>query len=399
MTDTGSIPPAPYTAALILADGTVFPGFGIGAEGTTFGEICFTTGMTGYQETLTDPSFAQQIITFTFPHIGNVGTNEEDLEARRVFASGLVIRQPITNPSNFRNALHLNDWLNKNGVIGLSGIDTRALTCHIRLNGAQNAAICHYGKAEKYDPAAIQRQLANWPAMKGLELAAKVTCDAPYEWTQTEWELGQGYGTLTRPEYHVVAIDFGAKQNILRCLAARCCRVTVVPAQTDAETILGYQPDGIFLSNGPGDPAQTGKYATSVIQALVKSGLPIFGICLGHQLLAQALGAKTEKLPQGHRGANHPVKNKNTGCVEITSQNHGFVVKADALPAGVEETHLSLFDGTNEGICLKGRPVFSVQHHPEASPGPRDSAYLFDQFVSAMKSAKAGVNQKEECRA
>jgi carbamoyl-phosphate synthase small subunit len=379
----------PYAnACLMLADGTVFYGNGIGATGITAGEICFNTAMTGYQEVLTDLSFAGQIITFTFPHIGNVGCNDEDNEAVRPAASGLVLRELPTDPSNFRSESSFNDWLVAKGLTGIYGVDTRALTRHIRQAGAQNAVIFHAKKGEAINLEALQKALSACPDMTGRELAASVSTDKPYEWNQTAWTLGEGFGTLDKHSYHVVAIDYGEKLNILRRLAERGCKVTVVPATISAEDILKYKPDGIFLSNGPGDPAATGAYAVPVLKKLINSGVPMFGICLGHQLIGQALGGKTEKLKQGHRGANHPVKNLETGAVEITSQNHGFAVIADSLPADVKVTHVSLFDGTVEGLRSLSKPVFTVQYHPESSPGPHDSQYLFDLFVKSMQEAK-----------
>lgn len=372
-------------ACLLLADGTVFFGESIGAEKSTIGEICFNTGLVGYQETLTDPSYAGQIITFTFPHIGNVGCNIEDIEAGKVFAHGLVIRECITEPSNFRSETHLNDWLVKNGIAGICGVDTRALTRHIRKCGAQNAMIVSgsyeviSGKLEEY-----LKELRSYPKMEGLDLAKVVASTEKYGWEGEEYSFFPKAPSLKPQAYNVVAIDYGCKQNILRCLTSRGCKVTVVPAKTCAEEILALGPDGVFLSNGPGDPAATGEYAVPVLQNLVASGVPIFGICLGHQLLARALGGKTAKMAQGHRGANHPVKNHITGAVEITSQNHGFAVLADSLPQGVKVTHTSLFDGSVEGLRVDGKPIFSVQYHPESSPGPHDSAYLFDEFVRNM---------------
>ncbi len=383
-----NVPDSPNaTACLLLADGTVFLGEAIGANKKTIGEICFNTGLVGYQETLTDPSFAGQIITFTFPHIGNVGCNSEDIEAGKVFASGLVIREPVTEPSNFRSENHLNDWLIKNDVAGISGVDTRALTRHIRKKGAQNAIIFRigaYGAELKEEIAKASQELKKYPQMEGLDLAKTVATEKPYKWSGSEWSLTPESKAANPKSYNVVAVDYGMKQNILRCLTSRGCRVTVVSAQANAKTILSYKPDGVFLSNGPGDPAATGSYATPMLKELLASGIPIFGICLGHQLLAQALGGKTKKMAQGHRGANHPVKNHITGAVEITSQNHGFAVLADSLPEGVTVTHTSLFDGSVEGLRVEGKPVFSVQYHPESSPGPHDSAYLFDEFVKNM---------------
>jgi carbamoyl-phosphate synthase small subunit len=376
--------PPGATAALVLADGSVFWGRGVGAPGIRVGEVCFTTSMTGYQETLTDPSFAGQIITFTFPHIGNVGTNLEDLETTTPAARGLILRADITEPQNFRATQPLDTWLRSHDMVGLAGIDTRALTRRIRDLGAPNGTLCHAPDG-KLDIEALQNQAAAWPGLEGMDLALEVTCRQTYSWDQTQWRFGQGYGTLADPRHHVVAIDYGAKRNILRCLAASGCRVTVVPATATAADVLRHKPDGVFLSNGPGDPAATGQYAVPVIRELVGTGLPIFGICLGHQMLALALGGRTEKLPRGHRGANHPVKDLVTGKVEITSQNHGFVVIPESLPKDVEVSHVSLFDKTNEGLRLKNKPVFSVQYHPEASPGPMDSHYLFERFVGLME--------------
>ena len=378
---------APFgaTAALVLADGTVFWGQGIGATASVVGELCFNTSITGYQEIVTDPSYAGQIITFTFPHIGNVGANAEDIETLIPAARGVVLREAITAPSNHRAGQHLDDWLRTCGLPGITGVDTRRLTRRIRDSGAPNAALCHAGTGD-LDIAALRAQATAWPGLAGMDLAREVSCRETYEWRETRWRLGEGYGRLNAEKHHVVAIDFGAKRNIFRCLAAAGCAVTVVPAGTSAEEVLAHKPDGIFLSNGPGDPAATGVYAVPMIRALVESGLPLFGICLGHQLLALALGARTEKMHLGHRGANHPVKDLATRKVEITSQNHGFVVVADSLPAGVAPTHVSLFDGTLEGLRVEGKPVFSVQYHPEASPGPEDSHYLFDRFVQTMES-------------
>ena len=370
-------------AALVLADGTVFWGRGAGATGQVTGEVCFNTSITGYQEILSDPSYAGQIITFTFPHIGNVGINHEDIETPRPAVRGCVLGADITRPANWRAGGHLADWLVAHGLLCLSGIDTRRLTRHIREQGFVNATLAYPGEGA-VDLAGAQAQAAAWPGLIGMDLAAEVTCEAAYQWDQAGWTLGAGYARRGDGAHHVVAVDFGAKLNILRCLAEAGCRVTVVPARTGADEILALGPDGVFLSNGPGDPAATGAYAVPMIRAVVESGVPVFGICLGHQMLALALGAKTEKMHHGHRGANHPVKDLETGRVEITSQNHGFVVERDSLPAGVVETHSSLFDGTLEGLRLDGKPVFSVQHHPEASPGPQDSHYLFARFVEMM---------------
>ncbi len=375
-----------HNAALLLADGTVFYGFGIGAQGQTIGEICFNTAMTGYQEVVTDPSYHGQIIVFTFPHIGNVGANNEDVESVKCGANGLVVRERITPASNYRAHAHFNTWLAERGITGISGIDTRALTRHIRLNGAQNCLIA-YGEGGKIPALDLLRPtLAAAPLLAGRELSCGVTAAQGYEWTQTRWEWGKGYGENTQETYHVVAVDFGEKLNILRCLASRGCKVSVVPAKTTAKEILAMKPDGIFLSNGPGDPAATGMFALRTLRDLIASNTPIFGICLGHQLLALAMGAKTEKMHQGHRGANHPVKNIETGAIEITSQNHGFVVTQSSIPPELELTHISLFDGTVEGLKHKEKPVFSVQYHPESSPGPHDSHYLFDRFVEMMDS-------------
>jgi carbamoyl-phosphate synthase small subunit len=384
---SASARPPECNAALALADGTVFWGRGVGAAGVAVGEVCFNTSMTGYQEILTDPSYAGQIITFTFPHIGNVGANREDIETTTPTARGLVLREDITEPANWRAHQHLDAWLKSYGLIGLAGVDTRRLTRRIRDKGPPNGTIVHApdGRIDIED--AIARARA-WAGLEGMDLAKEVTCRQTYSWDETAWTLGQGYGRQTSPRHHVVAVDYGAKRNILRTLAAHGCRVTVVPATATTEDILRHEPDGIFLSNGPGDPAATGEYAVPVIRNLIDSGKPIFGICLGHQLMALALGGKTRKMPAGHRGANHPVKEIETGKVEITSQNHGFVVDPDTLPKGVQPTHVSLFDGTNEGLRVAGKPVFSVQHHPEASPGPRDSHYLFGRFVKLMDGRK-----------
>jgi carbamoyl-phosphate synthase small subunit len=376
--------PPGATAALVLADGTVFWGRGIGAAGAVVGEVCFNTSMSGYQEILTDPSYAGQIITFTFPHIGNVGTNPEDIETTTPAARGLVLRADITDPANFRSTRHLDVWLKSYNLVGISGVDTRALTRRIRDLGAPNGTLCHAPDG-KFDLAALHAKAKAWPGLEGMDLALEVTCRQTYAWDESTWQLGKGYGKLDKPKFKVVAVDYGAKRNILRCLCNTGCDVTVVPATASAEDILRHKPDGVFLSNGPGDPAATGQYAVPVLQDLLKRDVPIFGICLGHQLLSLALGAKTEKLDKGHRGANHPVKDLATGKVEITSQNHGFVVMPETLPADVEVTHVSLFDGTNEGIRHKTKPAFSVQYHPEASPGPEDSHYLFDRFVEMME--------------
>ena len=377
--------PPHVTAVLVLADGSVFWGKGIGASGTTGGEVCFNTSMTGYQEIMTDPSYAGQIITFTFPHIGNVGTNSYDQEAEFPFARGIILRADITQPANYRSQAHFNEWLKNHRLTGICGIDTRALTQHLRDKGSQNGII-HFPAEAKFDAEDLKKQAKALPDMNGLDIAKTVSCKSIYAWTESGWNHKSGqYNTMTRPGAHIVVVDYGVKRNILRCLAAQGFRLTVVPCDTSAEAILELDPDGIFLSNGPGDPAATGAYAVPVIQKLLKTGLPIFGICLGHQMLAIALGATTAKLPFGHRGANHPVKNLVSGQVEITSQNHGFHVIPDTLPETAEVTHVSLFDGTNEGLSVKGRPVFSVQYHPEASPGPQDSHYLFEQFAALLR--------------
>ena len=371
------------TAALVLADGAVFWGRGFGARGEAVGEVCFNTSPTGYQEILTDPSYAGQIVTFTFPHIGNVGANGEDVESDAPAARGLVLRMDPTGPSNFRATRRLNDWLAGSGLVGVAGIDTRALTRRIRDAGAPNGVVVHAPDGRIDIDAAIAAAAA-WPGLEGMDLAREVTCRQTYRWDRTRWALGRGYGRLEHPSRHVVAVDYGVKHNILRCLAELGAAVTVVPAETEADAILALDPDGIFLANGPGDPAATGVYATETVRALIGSGKPIFGICLGHQILALALGASTAKMAIGHRGANHPVKDLETGKVEITSQNHGFAVLRESLPPGVVETHRSLFDGSVEGSRAEGRPIFSVQYHPEASPGPRDAHYLFQRFADMM---------------
>ncbi|MCK6452027.1 MAG: glutamine-hydrolyzing carbamoyl-phosphate synthase small subunit [Alphaproteobacteria bacterium] len=378
-------------AALVLADGTVFWGRGIGAERTVVGEVCFNTSITGYQEILTDPSYAGQIINFTFPHIGNVGTNAEDIETVTPAARGCILRQPITNPSNYRAGQHLNDWLRSHGLVGLTGADTRRLTRLIRDHGPPNGALRHAAPGREdaeLDPAELQRIAKDWPGLEGMDLAKDVSCRQTYSWDETGWRFGKGYGRQEHPAHHVVAIDYGIKRNILRCLADAGCRVTVVPANATPEDVLRHKPDGVFLANGPGDPAATGQYAVPTIKALIDTGLPIFGICLGHQMLGLALGGRTAKMDRGHRGANHPVKDLETGKVEITSQNHGFVVVPESLPPNVTKTHVSLFDGSLEGLKLEDKPVFSVQYHPEASPGPRDSHYLFRRFIGLIEAWK-----------
>ena len=387
---TTSAQPQGATGLLLLADGTAIWGRGFGAAGAKAGEVCFNTSITGYQEILTDPSYAGQIITFTFPHIGNVGANAEDIEADVPRALGCIVREDVTNPSSFRSAQHFTQWLEANGQIGISGIDTRALTRRIREAGAPNAVIAHAPDGV-FDMPALLAQAQGWAGLEGMDLAIEVTGADTRDWQGGIWTLGQGYagaGEGDRP--HVVAIDYGAKHNIFRSLVQAGARVTIVPAQTPVDAITALQPDGVFLSNGPGDPAATGVYAVPVIQALLERDVPIFGICLGHQLLGLAAGARTMKMHQGHRGANHPVKRLETGVVEITSMNHGFAVDAATLPANVIETHVSLFDGSNCGIAFTDRQAFGVQYHPEASPGPQDSFYLFETFVGGLKSP-AGV--------
>ncbi len=377
--------PAGATGALVLANGQILWGHGFGATGSGVGEVCFNTAMTGYQEIMTDPSYAGQIITFTFPHIGNVGTNAEDVEAERPRAVGCIVREPVTGPSNFRSIGRFDDWMSANGLVGISGIDTRALTRHIREAGAPNAVIAHAPDG-RFDVDALLAQARGWPGLEGMDLAKDVTRAAQGHWHGGPWALGTGYASeaddLSRP--HVVAIDYGAKHNIFRNLVAAGARVTVVPAETSADAIMALKPAGIFLSNGPGDPAATGVYAVPVIRALMDAGLPIFGICLGHQLLALAVGASTLKMHQGHRGANHPVRRDADSVVEITSMNHGFAVDAASLPDGAVVTHTSLFDGSNCGFEWPEKRIFSVQYHPEASPGPQDSLYLFEKFVGGL---------------
>jgi carbamoyl-phosphate synthase small subunit len=375
------------TALLVLADGTVLEGQGCGATGRAVGEVCFNTAMTGYQEILTDPSYAGQIITFTFPHIGNVGTNDDDVEMVNLAATpgarGVILHSAITAPSNYRAVRHLDGWLKRRGIIGLSGIDTRALTAFIRTNGMPNAVIAHEPSG-RFDRDALKQEARLWPGIVGMDLVPAVTTAQRFTWEETPWRWDEGYGQLRAPEFHVVAIDYGIKRNILRQLAGNGCKVTVVPAHTSAADILALDPDGIFLSNGPGDPAATGSYAVPVIRALIDKK-PVFGICLGHQMLGIAVGGRTVKMRQGHHGANHPVKDLTTGKVEITSMNHGFAVDRESLPETAIETHVSLFDGSNCGLALKDRPVFSVQYHPEASPGPRDSHGLFKRFAALMR--------------
>ena len=380
-------PSVTKTALLLATDGTKIYGQGFGATGHTFGEVCFNTAMSGYQEIITDPSYASQIVAFTFPHIGNVGVNPADTETSNTTkaeaARGIIVRERVSDPSNFRAQDHLSDWLAAQQIIGISGVDTRAITTRIRDHGMFNAVLAHAPDGQ-FDEAALAAELKDFAGLEGADLAGRVSSAENYAWAQGRWHWPKGFSEETA-RHHVVALDFGIKKNILRCLASVGCRVTVVPATTAASDIMALEPDGIFLSNGPGDPAATGAYAVAQISALVESGLPVFGICLGHQMLALALGAQTQKMKQGHHGANHPVKDVETGKVEITSMNHGFTVDRETLPDTVAETHISLFDGTNCGIRLKDRPVFSVQYHPEASPGPQDSHYLFDRFTAAME--------------
>jgi len=421
MADTSTRAPEGATGVLVLASGEAIFGRGFGAVGSAVGEVCFNTAMTGYQEVMTDPSYAGQIVTFTFPHIGNVGANIEDVEAQNPHALGCIVREDVTRPSNFRASQRFDEWLRSNGRIGLSGVDTRALTRAIRIHGAPNGVIAHDPEG-RFDIPALIEQARAWPGLEGMDLAKEVSTLQTYQWDEGLWKLGEGYqkaplplaggagggeslnsgvvrdgereptpqpppasgrGGDTRP--HVVAIDYGLKRNILRNLVAAGARVTVVPATATFEDVMRHEPDGVFLSNGPGDPAATGAYAVPVIQKLLEIGKPIFGICLGHQLLGLAVGARTAKMHQGHRGANHPVRRTEDGRVEITSMNHGFAVDKDTLPEGVEATHFSLFDGSLAGLRIKDKPAFSVQYHPEASPGPQDSHYLFEQFVGALK--------------
>ena len=382
-----------YTAVIVLADGTVLNGHGLGATGTHVGEVCFNTAITGYQEILTDPSYAGQIITFTFPHIGNVGTNDDDLETSNCAANagveGAIFKADVTNPVNYRSTQHLDDWLKKQNIVAISGVDTRALTCKIREMGYINGVIAHNRNGE-FDLEHLTGLAKGFAGLEGMDLAKEVSCTQNYEWDEACWDRETGFGQLTDAKYHVVAMDFGVKRNILRCLAELGCKVTVVPASATAQDVLALKPDGVFLSNGPGDPAATGAYAAPEILKLINSDIPVFGICLGHQIMALALGAKTMKMHQGHHGANHPVKDHTTGKVEITSMNHGFAVDGNTLPGGVSETHVSLFDGSNCGLAVDGKRVFSVQYHPEASPGPQDSHYLFTRFVENIEQAKAG---------
>ncbi len=383
--------PEGATGVLVLASGEIAWGRGFGAEGEVVGEVCFHTAMTGYQEIMTDPSFAGQIITFTFPHIGNVGANPDDVEADEPHALGMIVREDVTAPSGFRAVERLDGWMKRHARVGLAGIDTRALTRRIRTGGAPNGVIAHSASG-KFDIPLLLEMARGWPGLEGMDLAIAVTTETHYGWGETReggvWRLGFGYAGIDGGERpHVVAVDYGSKHNIFRNLVKAGAKVSVVPATASYEEIMALDPDGIFLSNGPGDPAATGEYAVPVIQRLLETGKPLFGICLGHQLLGLAVGGKTTKMFQGHRGANHPVKRLSDGAVEITSMNHGFAVDRDTLPEGVRETHVSLFDGSNCGIELIDRPAFSVQYHPEASPGPQDSFYLFERFVGEVKAA------------
>jgi len=383
------MPAAPVrpTACLALADGTLFYGTGFGATGETTAELCFNTAMSGYQEIMTDPSYAGQIVTFTFPHIGNVGVNPDDDETGDPVAAGMVVKWMPTQSANWRATQELSDWLAARGRIAIGGVDTRRLTRAIRRQGAPHVALAHDPDGN-FDTAALVEAARAFPGLEGLDLALDVTCAQSYRWDEMRWAWPEGYKPQTQARHKVVAIDYGAKRNILRCLASAGCDVTVLPATATYDDVMAQQPDGVFLSNGPGDPAATGAYAVPMIRALLdRTPLPVFGICLGHQMLALAVGARTIKMNHGHHGANHPVKDIGTGKVEITSMNHGFAVDSQTLPEGVLETHISLFDGSNCGIRLAGRPVFSVQHHPEASPGPQDSFYLFERFAASMDAA------------
>lgn len=379
------------TGVLVLANGTVLQGIGVGAAGDAVGEVCFNTAMTGYQEILTDPSYMSQIVAFTFPHMGNVGVNVEDIEqmsgSAETAARGAIFRDVPTAPANWRADGDLDAWMKRRGVIGLAGVDTRALTRSIRENGMPHGVIAHSPTGEFDIPALLEKAKA-WAGLEGLDLAKDASCLQPFVYDEGLWTWPEGYAKAGEPKYEVVVLDYGVKRNILRALTSIGARVTVVPAKTTAEEVLARKPDGVLLSNGPGDPAATGEYAVPEIKKLVESGVPVFGICLGHQMMARALGASTVKMEQGHHGANHPVKDITTGKVEIVSMNHGFTVDRDSLPEPVVETHVSLFDGTNAGIALKDKPVFSVQHHPEASPGPTDSLYLFERFAGYMDDAK-----------
>lgn len=382
----------PASALLVLSDGSVIEGQGLGATGQAVGEICFNTAMTGYQEILTDPSYSGQIITFTFPHIGNVGTNDEDIETVNMAANsgirGVVLATSVTDPANYRAAKHLDAWLKSRNMIGISGVDTRALTALIRDKGVPNGVIAHAPDGH-FDVDALKTAAANWPGLVGMDLAKEVSSTQSHAWSQKSWTWEDGHTETADGKYKVVALDFGVKRNILRLLTDAGCDVTVLPASATASDVLAHEPDGIFLSNGPGDPAATGTYAVNTIKSLVETGTPVFGICLGHQMLALALGGQTVKMHLGHHGANHPVLDQTSGKVEITSMNHGFAVDADSLPDNINQTHVSLFDGSNCGLAMKDKPVFSVQYHPEASPGPRDSRYLFKRFTDLMDGQRA----------
>jgi len=391
MTTADAWSETPATALLVLSDGSVIEGQGLGATGQAVGEVCFNTAMTGYQEILTDPSYSGQIITFTFPHIGNVGTNDEDIETVNMAAEsgirGVVLAAAITDPANYRAAKHLDAWLKSRNLIGISGVDTRALTALIRDKGVPNGVIAHAPDGD-FDVDVLKAAAANWPGLVGMDLAKDASTTQSHPWSQTTWKWDTGFGDTNGGTFKVVAIDYGIKRNILRLLTDAGCNVTVLPATATADDVLAHQPDGVFLSNGPGDPAATGSYSVETIRKIVDKEVPTFGICLGHQMLALALGGKTMKMHQGHHGANHPVFDHTTGKVEITSMNHGFAVDADSLPDNVEQTHVSLFDGSNCGLAMRDKPVFSVQYHPEASPGPRDSHYLFKRFTDLMESSR-----------
>jgi carbamoyl-phosphate synthase small subunit len=373
------------TAALVLADGTRFEGHAFGAATTAVGEVCFNTAMTGYEEILADPSYAGQIVAFTFPHIGIVGTNEEDIESITPAVRGVIVRAYADTPSNYRALATLDRWLKRHNIPGISGIDTRKLTARIREQGMPHGVIAHDASGQ-FDFEALAQKAKAFPGLEGLDLAKEVSCRQMFSWTETPWRWNDGYGQQTNPTWRAVVVDYGVKRNILRLLAGSGAEITVLPAQSSAEDVMRHKPDGVLLSNGPGDPAATGTYAIPMIRGLMDASVPIFGICLGHQMLGLALGGETRKMSQGHHGANHPVKDLETGKVEIVSMNHGFTVDRESLPNGVKETHVSLFDGTNCGIRVEGRPIFSVQYHPEASPGPMDSHYLFDRFAAAAKS-------------
>jgi carbamoyl-phosphate synthase small subunit len=374
-----------HTGVLVLENRKIFKGIGLGYQGTATGEVCFNTSLTGYQEIISDPSYAGQIINFTFPHIGNVGTNKEDVESDKIWTRGVIINSEITDPSNYRTLTHLDNWLKKNKIVGITGLDTRSLTNFIRDKGAPKGTISH-SKKGKFNLNSLTKSTINWGGLKNLDLAKEVSTKKNFTWKGFRtWKKGDGFKKNNKNSYHVVAIDYGIKKNILRYFSDFKCKVTVVPCDTKADKILALKPSGIFLSNGPGDPAATGKYAIQIIKDLIKKNLPIFGICLGHQILALTLGGKTKKMKLGHRGANHPVKNLIHDKVEITSQNHGFEVIKESLPKNVEVTHKSLFDNSIEGIKLKNKPIFSVQYHPESNPGPQDSVYLFQEFINSMK--------------